>query len=138
MGIVRGAVRVVTGTADATTAAAGAIGGAAINGVVGGIAGAVGGIRDGLSTGSHSTPVAALALATVGATGLVEWPVVLTLGGTALAVHELSRRFGGQEAKAPAASTSSSRGPDSATSATKASKAPPRDSVTPLRSRARK
>jgi hypothetical protein len=37
MGIVRGAVRVITGTADTTTAAAGAIGGAAVNGVIGGV-----------------------------------------------------------------------------------------------------
>jgi hypothetical protein len=126
MGIVRGAVRVVTGTADATTAAAGAIGGAAINGVIGGVQGTVGGIRNGLSSGSHSTPAAVLALATVGATGLVEWPVLLGIGGTALLVHQLSQRFNGQAAKAPAVSTSSSRSADRVKSATKMQKASPR------------
>jgi hypothetical protein len=133
MGIVRGAVRVITGTADTTTAAAGAIGGAAINGVIGGVQGTVGGIRNGLSAGSHSTPAAVLALAGVGATGLVDWPVLLGIGGTALVVHQLSQRFDGKAAKAPAAkapaaSTSSSRRSGPAKSATRAQKASPRKS----------
>jgi hypothetical protein len=126
MNIVRGAVRAVTGTANAMTAAAGAIGGAAINGVVGGVGGTVGGIRHGLSSGSHSTPAAVLTLAAIGATGLVEWPLVLTIGGTALAVRYLSQRSNGQAAQAEAPSTASVRPTKSAT----ASKAPPRKSAT--------
>jgi hypothetical protein len=36
----------------------------------------------------------------LGAAGLVEWPVLLTVGGTALVVHHLSRRSDGQPARA--------------------------------------
>jgi hypothetical protein len=143
MGIVRGAVRVITGTADTTTAAAGAIGGAAINGVIGGVQGTVGGIRNGLSAGSHSTPAAVLALATVGATGLVDWPVLLGIGGTALVVHQLSQRFDGKAARAPAAkataaSSSSSRSARPAKSATRAQNASPRKTSGTRRPRTRK
>jgi hypothetical protein len=95
MNIIRGATRLVTGTANATTAAAGAVGGAAINGVVGGVQGSAAGIRNGLSAGSHSTPAALLTLGAIGATGLVEWPVLLGVGGTALLVrtiHQIRRR----------------------------------------------
>jgi hypothetical protein len=134
MNIVRGAVRAVTGTANATAAAAGAISGAAINGVVGGVGGTVGGIRHGLSSGSHSTPAAVLTLAATGATGLVEWPVLLTVGGTALAVRYLSQRSNGQAAQAKAPSTASVRPIKSATTA---SKAPPRKSAAKRRARTR-
>jgi hypothetical protein len=72
------AVRVVTNTSNAATAAAGAIGGAAVNGVIGGVQGTAQGIRNGVANGSHSTPAAALTFAALGATGLVEWPVLLT------------------------------------------------------------
>ena len=103
MDIVGGAVRAITRTADATTAAAGAVGGAAITGVIGGLQGTVSGIRNGIGTGSHSTPMAAMTLGAIGAAGLVEWPVLLTIGGTALVVHQLSRRADGQSS--PAAPT---------------------------------
>jgi hypothetical protein len=92
MNIVSGAVRVVTRAADATTAVAGAVGGAAINGVVGGIQGTAAGLRAGLNNGSESSAAAALTLAAVGAAGLVEWPVLLAVGGSALVVHRLSQR----------------------------------------------
>lgn len=94
MDIVRGARRVVTGTANATTAAAGAVGGAAVNGIIGGVQGTATGIRNGLSSGSHSTPAAILTIGAVGAAGLVEWPVLLAVGGTALLVHQLNRSTG--------------------------------------------
>ena len=92
MDVVQGAVRVVTKTADATTAAAGAVGGAAINGVIGGMRGTAAGLRSGLADGSQSSTAAALTLAAVGAAGLVEWPVLLAVGGTALVVHKLSQQ----------------------------------------------
>jgi hypothetical protein len=98
MDIIGSAARVITRTADATTAAAGAVSGAAINGVVGGVQGAASGIRNGLSDGSHSTSAAALTLGVVGAAGLVEWPVLLAVGGTALVVHQLSHRSDGRQA----------------------------------------
>jgi hypothetical protein len=96
MGIVGGAARVITQTADAVTAAAGAVSGAAINGVIGGVQGTASGIRNGLSRGSRSTPAAALTVGVLGAAGIVEWPLLLTIGGTALVVHQLSRRSEGQ------------------------------------------
>jgi hypothetical protein len=92
MNVFTGAVRVLTRSVDVTVAAAGALSGAAINGVVGGVQGAVTGARRGLDSGRHSTPAAALTLAAIGATGLVEWPVVLLVGGTALAVRQLDQR----------------------------------------------
>ena len=91
MNIVSVATRAVAKTADVTTAAAGAIGGAAVSGVMGGVRGAVSGVRTGLEDGSHSTAAAALTIGAIGAAGLVEWPVLVTVGGAALAVHQLSQ-----------------------------------------------
>jgi hypothetical protein len=90
--IVSGALQAVGRTADAATATAGAIGGAAVDGVIGGIKGAGSGIYSGLRQGSHSTVAAAMTVAAIGATGLVEWPVLLTVGGAVLVVHEISQR----------------------------------------------
>ena len=81
MNIFRDTLRIASRTADASIAAAGAVGGAAVNGVVGGIKGVIGGVRTGLSDGSRSVPAAALTVAAVGAAGLVEWPVLLPIGG---------------------------------------------------------
>jgi hypothetical protein len=96
MGFVGGAVRSVGKTvnraADATTAAAGAVGGAAVNGIVGGVTGAAEGIKRGVSTGSHSTPAAALAIGALGVAGLVEWPVLLAVGGGALLLRRLNQK----------------------------------------------
>lgn len=103
MGVVDGAVRSVGRTvnraATATTATAGAIGGAAVNGVVGGIKGAAEGIQQGISKGSKSTPAAAVALGALGVAGLVEWPVLLAVGGGALVLQRMTRR---QNGSAPA------------------------------------
>jgi hypothetical protein len=95
--LIQGAARVVTQSAEAIVAAAGAVGGAAVNGVIGGVQGAVTGIKNGVSSGSHSTPAAALAIAAIGATGLVEWPILLGVGGTAIVVRQLKQRSEGQE-----------------------------------------
>ena len=92
MDIVRGAARVVTRTADATTAAAGAVGGAAITGVIGGVEGTFSGIRNGLVSGSHSTSAATLTLGVIGAAGLVEWPVLLAVGGTYREIYDVQLR----------------------------------------------
>lgn len=97
MNLIQGAARVVTQSAEAIVAAAGAVGGAAVNGVIGGVQGAVTGIKNGVSSGSHSTPAAALAIAAIGATGLVEWPILLGVGGTAIVVRQLKQRSEGQE-----------------------------------------
>lgn len=96
MSVVGGAVRslgkTVNRAADATTAAAGAVGGAAVNGIVGGVTGAAKGIKRGISSGSHSTPAAALALGAIGVAGLVEWPVLLAVGGGALLLHRMHHK----------------------------------------------
>lgn len=97
MNLIQGAARVVTQSAEATLAAAGAVGGAAVNGVIGGVQGAVTGIKNGVSSGSHSTPAAALAIAAIGATGLVEWPILLGVGGTAIVLRQLKQRSDGQK-----------------------------------------
>ncbi|WP_433684677.1 hypothetical protein [Nocardia sp. CA-119907] len=94
MNISDGVVDVIARTADATTAAAGAVGGAAVNGVIGGIQGVAVGVKNGLSTGSHSTSAAALTFAAIGAAGLVDWPVLLGVGGAALVVQRLGQRSG--------------------------------------------
>lgn len=106
MDIVRGATRVLTETANATTAAAGAVSGAAINGIIGGVQGTAAGIRNGVSAGSHSTPAALLTLGAIGATGLVEWPILLGVGGTALLVHQFGHHDGEPKPAKPAATTS--------------------------------
>lgn len=95
MNILHGAGRVVTRFADATTTAAGSLGSAAVKGVVGGVQGTAAGVKNGLSTGSNSTPAAVLTFAAIGAAGLVEWPVLAAVGGTALLVHQLHQRSSG-------------------------------------------
>ena len=96
MSVVGGAVRSVGKTvsraATVTTEAAGAVGGAAVNGVVGGVTGAAQGIKRGVSVGSHSTPAAALALGALGVAGLVEWPVLVAVGGGALLLRRMSQK----------------------------------------------
>ena len=146
MNIMQGAVRAITRSAEATTAAAGAVGGAAVNGVIGGMQGTVSGIKNGMSSGSHSTPAAAITLAAVGATGLVEWPILLGIGGTALVLHQLNQRSAGESKPTltAASDTPPSRRPASAatrgsarkktkatktTKTTKAAKSPSRTST---------
>jgi hypothetical protein len=109
MNIVQDAGRVISRTADATTAAAGALGGAAVGGVIGGLQGTATGLKNGLSSGSHSTPAAALTLAAIGAAGLVEWPVLLAVGGTALVVHQLSHQSDGKKPEPASAAATSTR-----------------------------
>src|ERR1700722_9956904 len=98
MGLVDSAVRSVSRTvgraATATTTAAGAVGGAAVNGVAGALTGAAAGVQRGIGTGSHSTPAAVLTLGALGATGLVEWPIVLAVGGGALLLRQLNQSCG--------------------------------------------
>jgi hypothetical protein len=94
MGVIHSALRGVSQTAGraaaAATMAAGAVGGAAVNGVAGAVTGAAAGVRQGLGSGTHSTPAAVLTLGALGAAGLVEWPVVLVVGGGALLLRQLN------------------------------------------------
>ena len=93
MGIIGSSIRATEDFAAATTSAAGAAAGAVAGAVAGGAVGAVGGglqgIKGGLGLGSRSVPAAALTLAAVGATGLIDWPVLLAVGGTALVLRQL-------------------------------------------------
>ncbi|MEO8816379.1 MAG: hypothetical protein ABI307_05400, partial [Mycobacterium sp.] len=82
--------RAVGRAATMTTEAAGALGGAAVNGVIGGVTGVATGVQRGLGRGSQSTPAAALTLGALGAAGLVEWPLLLVVGGTALVLRQLN------------------------------------------------
>ncbi len=91
-GAVRGVGQAVSRVATTTAAAAGAVGGAAVNGVIGGVTGAAEGVKKGMSSGSHSAPAAAVAFGALGVAGLVEWPVLLAVGGSALLLQRLSRK----------------------------------------------
>ncbi len=73
---------------DATVAVTGAT--AAVTGAVtGAVDGAIRGAGQALGSGPRATPAAALAVAAIGAAGLIEWPVLLLASGTALVVRQL-------------------------------------------------
>lgn len=97
--------RFATRAADATTATAGAFGGAAVNGAVGAVKGTAAGVKSGFANGSHSTPAAMLTLAAIGAAGVVEWPLIVAVGGTALVVRQLGHRSDGENPKLAAVPT---------------------------------
>lgn len=147
MNAVAGTVRKVVGAASRaatmTTEAAGAIGGAALNGVIGGVKGAASGAQRGLSSGSHSTPAAALTLGALGVAGLVEWPVLVAVGGTALALKQLSNRNGDHKPtvaapakKAPAATARPLKAVPAKTAKTAKSASTPRRSPQPKKAAA--
>ncbi|ETZ55967.1 hypothetical protein L838_0788 [Mycobacterium avium MAV_120709_2344] len=120
--------------ASATTAAAGAVGGAAVNGVIGGVTGAAEGVKRGMNSGSHSTPAAALAFGALGVAGLVEWPVLLAVGGGALLLQRLNRKEQQPEPRAvkanlksvPAESAPARKAPAKTAAKSTAKKAPGR------------
>ncbi|BBZ37232.1 hypothetical protein MCNS_02950 [Mycobacterium conspicuum] len=63
-----------------------------MNGVVGGVKGAAEGIQRGIGSGSKSTAAAALAIGALGVTGLVEWPILMAVGGGALVLQRMNRK----------------------------------------------
>jgi hypothetical protein len=67
------------------------VGGAAVNGVVDGVTGAAKGVRRGLKNRKYSTPAAALTLGALGVTGLIEWPLLVAVGGGALLLRRLNQ-----------------------------------------------
>jgi hypothetical protein len=133
-GAVRGVSQAVNRAASATTAAAGAVGGAAVNGVIGGVTGAAEGVKRGMNSGSHSTPAAALAFGALGVAGLVEWPVLLAVGGGALLLQRLNRKERQPEPRAvkanlksvPAESAPARKAPAKTAAKSTAKKAPGR------------
>jgi len=105
-----------------------------VSGVIGGVKGTVGGIRSGLDSGSHSTPAAVLTFAAVGAAGLVDWPVLVAIGGTALVVGQLTKHSDAQPPVKLAAAPSSTRRAGPAKPATRTPRTPPRKSTSSRRS----
>lgn len=139
MNAVAGTVRKVAGAATRaatmTTEAAGAIGGAALNGVIGGVKGAASGAQRGLGTGSHSTPAAALTLGALGVSGLVEWPLLVAVGGTALVLKQFNRSDGGAApVAAPAKAPTSTARPLKSVKPAKSAKSAKSSSTAPRRS----
>ncbi|MFC9556633.1 hypothetical protein ACFTWF_38080 [Rhodococcus sp. NPDC056960] len=89
MNLVSGTARVATGAGGAATATLGAIGGAAVGGLLGSMKGAAVGVQEGARRGSHSTPAAVMTIGAVALSGVVQWPVVAAVGGTALVLDQL-------------------------------------------------
>ena len=89
MNLVSGTARVATGAGEAATTTLGAVGGAAVGGLVGSMKGAAVGAAEGARRGSHSTPAAVLTMGAVAVTGVVRWPIVAAVGGTALVLDQL-------------------------------------------------
>ena len=108
MSVVHQARRVITRAADATTATVGALGGAAVTGAIGAVEGTAAGVKNGLSSGSHSTAAAALTFGAIGVAGLVDWPILVAVGGGALLIHELGRRSQTNRQAVPTAQTATS------------------------------
>jgi hypothetical protein len=104
------------------------VGGAAVNGVVGAVTGAAAGVQRGIDSGSHSTPAAALTLGALGVTGLVEWPLLLAVGGGALLLRRLSqsRDDGSKAVKAAPAAKPAPAAPAKVVAAKSTSSARPR------------
>ncbi|MBC2640200.1 MULTISPECIES: hypothetical protein [unclassified Rhodococcus (in: high G+C Gram-positive bacteria)] len=89
MNLVSGTARVAAGAGGAATATLGAIGGAAVGGLLGSVKGAAVGAQEGARRGSHSTPAAVMTMGAVALSGVVQWPVVAAVGGTALVLDQL-------------------------------------------------
>ncbi|EID79868.1 MULTISPECIES: hypothetical protein [Rhodococcus] len=121
MKLVSGAARVAAGAGEAATANLGAIGGAAVGGLVGSIKGAATGATEGARRGSHSTPAAVLTMGAVAATGVVQWPIVAAVGGTALVLDQLQPGTSRHEKPGTSDTTSGADAPTAATSAGAAS-----------------
>jgi len=78
--------------AGATTTAAGAASGGALGATLGALRGAADGVRGGAEKGSRSPTAAALTAVALGVTGILDWPLLLTVGSTALVVNRLTSR----------------------------------------------
>ena len=138
MGLLTLPLTVARTAATAITDTAGAVGAAAADGAIGGVRGAIRGVAHGLHNGSRSTPTAALTLAAVGAAGLIDWPILILVGGTGLLLRQRPRQTDPKPAivnrRSPSPSGSSSGQPprqDISKPATAAEPATPRKPTTP-------
>lgn len=135
MSLLERSVRTTQALADAATSTAGAVAGAAAGGVMGAVSGGILGVGQGLRAGTRSVPAAALTVAAIGATGLIDWPVLVAFGGGALILRQLRR--GPQESSAsPAAITNDVTGTAAATQPTRTGPAKRQPNLAP-RSRSR-
>ncbi|MBV8349075.1 MAG: hypothetical protein JOZ49_16570 [Mycolicibacterium sp.] len=100
--VVFGPVRAATRTAGAVGTATAAVGSATLHGVVGGMAGTVAGVREGWADSRTRSAPAALTVVAIGTLGLVEWPLMLAIGGTVLAARRLARLPARRLARLPA------------------------------------
>jgi hypothetical protein len=126
-----GTLRAGEDAAAAVTGTAGAVAGAVAGGVIGGVSGAVRGVNQGLGIGARSTPAAVLTLAGLGAAGLVAGPILLLVGGTALALRQ-RRNNPAMPTKNPDSEPETRAGRTRATKATnRTAQTAPRKSVSP-------
>ena len=128
--LMAGVKRVVDGTSEAARSVAAAIvgvGDGLAGGVVGGVAGAVNGISGGLGMARNVAPSATVAAAgiTAGVLGLVDWPLLVLAGGTALVVRQLRG--------APAGSTRTAVVPGRRAVPAKKASTPPKKTAAPAR-----
>ncbi|MFC9356541.1 hypothetical protein ACFTZB_08155 [Rhodococcus sp. NPDC057014] len=125
MTLMSGAARVATGAGEAATATLGAIGGAAVGGLIGSMKGAATGAAEGARRGSHSTPAAVLTMGAVAATGVVQWPIMAAVGGTALVLDRLQPRTSPQNKPGTSATTSGADAPATGTVGAASTTTPP-------------
>jgi hypothetical protein len=95
MGLMSLTIRATENIATAATAATGAAAGATVGAVLGtaggSVSGGLRGVRRGAVAGARSEPAAVAGLTALGVGGLVEWPVVIAVGGSALVLRQLRR-----------------------------------------------
>ncbi len=114
----------------AVTGSAAATGGAVIGAGTGAIRGAATGAVAGADSGSRSTPAVILTVAALGAVGIVDWPLALAAGGTALLVNRLTHDPpAGPELRSPTRTTAAKRGVAPAKRTASASGRKPRKSA---------
>lgn len=126
MNVMKGTARVVTGAGEIAVSAVGAVGGAAAGSIGGGIRGAVEGAVGGAHYGRRSTPMALATMGAAGAVGLVEWPILLAAGGTALVLRSLRPERSDSDATSEhEVTTPASSPPDPSAQAQPAAELPP-------------
>lgn len=130
MNILNGTAWVLTGAGEAAAATVGAVGGAAVGSVGGSIRGAVEGAVHGAQYGRRSTPAALATMGALGAAGVVEWPIVLAAGGTALVLRQLKPAHSDRSPTSKRTPVSSPNRPKAVSSPSEPTAAPPTRTMT--------
>lgn len=126
MGLLSGTLRASQDSAAAVTGAAGAVTGAVTGAAIGGLSGIIRGGTQGLGIGARSTPAAVLALTAVGAAGLVDWPILVAVGGAAIIMRQVRTNSPASSNDRPAANRSATPRVTPAKKVTSASARTPR------------